>query len=59
MLSIGIEREPRRAFRLCPIGGNVGAIRVEGNKRVEPETVKTYLTFNVGDPYDLRKSTNP
>ena len=32
---------------------NVGAIRVEGNKRVEPETVKTYLTFNVGDPYDL------
>jgi outer membrane protein insertion porin family len=35
--------------------GSVGAIRVEGNKRVEPETVKTYLTFNVGDPYDLAR----
>ena len=49
------EREPGRACRPCPIGGNVGAIRVEGNKRVEPETVKTYLTFNVGDPYDLAR----
>ena len=35
--------------------GTVTAIRVEGNKRVEPETVRTYLTFNVGDPYDLAK----
>src|SRR5262249_59923078 len=33
----------------------VGVIRVEGNKRVESETVRTYLTFNVGDPYDLAK----
>ena len=35
--------------------GTVSAIRVEGNKRVEPETVRTYLSFNVGDPYDLAK----
>jgi len=35
--------------------GTISAIRVEGNKRVEPETVRTYLTFNVGDPYDLAK----
>src|SRR5215210_414324 len=35
--------------------GTVRAIRVEGNKRVEPETVRTYLTFNVGDEYDLAK----
>ena len=27
-------------------------IRVEGNKRVEPETVRSYLTFSAGDPYD-------
>jgi len=33
----------------------VTTIRVEGNKRVEPETVRSYLTFNVGDPYDLAK----
>ena len=35
--------------------GTISAIRVEGNKRVEPETVRTYLSFNVGDPYDLAK----
>ncbi|HEY6656278.1 MAG TPA: POTRA domain-containing protein, partial [Methyloceanibacter sp.] len=36
-------------------GPAVGAIRVEGHKRVEPETVRTYLTFNVGDSYDLAR----
>ena len=27
-------------------------IRVEGSKRVEPETVRSYLTFSTGDAYD-------
>src|SRR5262245_31614827 len=27
-------------------------IRVSGNRRVEPETVRSYLKFNVGDAYD-------
>lgn len=27
-------------------------IRVEGNRRVEPETVRSYLLFSAGDPYD-------
>lgn len=27
-------------------------IRVEGNRRVEPETVRSYLQFSVGQPYD-------
>jgi len=27
-------------------------IQIEGNRRVEPETVRTYLTFTEGDPYD-------
>lgn len=35
--------------------GTIRAIQVQGNKRVEPETVRTYLTFTVGDPYDLAK----
>lgn len=35
--------------------GTISAIRVQGNRRVEPETVRTYLTFNVGDAYDLAK----
>src|SRR6516162_3231980 len=30
-------------------------IRVAGNKRVEPETVRSYLRFTVGDPYDPGK----
>jgi len=30
-------------------------IRVEGNKRVEPETVRSYLQFSVGEPYDAGK----
>ena len=27
-------------------------IQVVGNRRVEPETVRSYLHFTVGDPYD-------
>jgi outer membrane protein insertion porin family len=30
----------------------IQTIRVEGNKRVEPETVRSYLTFSTGDAYD-------
>src|SRR5262245_60411356 len=30
-------------------------IRVSGNRRVEPETVRSYLKFNVGDAYDPGK----
>jgi len=29
----------------------IADIKVSGNKRVEPETVKSYLTFSVGDRY--------
>jgi outer membrane protein insertion porin family len=32
--------------------GRVREIRVAGNKRVEPETVRSYLKFSVGDIYD-------
>jgi outer membrane protein insertion porin family len=33
-------------------GAAIQTIRVEGNKRVEPETVRAYLTFSPGDNYD-------
>ena len=33
-------------------GASIQAIRVEGNKRVEPETIRAYLTFSPGDGYD-------
>ena len=36
-------------------GGAIREIRVVGNRRVEPETVRSYLKFNVGDAYDRRQ----
>jgi outer membrane protein insertion porin family len=35
--------------------GAIREIRVVGNRRVEPETVRSYLQFTVGDPYDAGK----
>ena len=32
--------------------GVIRQIRVDGNRRVEPETVRSYLDFTVGDQYD-------
>jgi outer membrane protein insertion porin family len=32
--------------------GAIQNIQVEGSKRVEPETVRSYLTFSTGDTYD-------
>jgi len=36
-------------------GAIVRQIEVDGNRRVEPETVRSYLRFSVGDIYDPRK----
>src|SRR5204863_3686538 len=36
-------------------GATIREIRVAGNRRVEPETVRSYLKFNVGDVYDPGK----
>ncbi len=36
-------------------GAVVRDIRVTGNRRVEPETVRSYLQFSVGDAYDASK----
>jgi outer membrane protein insertion porin family len=35
--------------------GRIREINVVGNRRVEPETVRSYLRFSVGDPYDPAK----
>ena len=35
--------------------GVIREIKVAGNRRVEPETVRTYLRFNAGDQYDPAK----
>jgi len=33
---------------------SISDVQVSGNKRVEPETVKSYLTFSVGDRYTAK-----
>jgi len=35
-----------------PTGGIISEIRIEGTQRVEPETVKSYLLVQPGDPFD-------
>ena len=55
MLSVAMSASLGELSAHAQSAGTVSAIRVEGNKRVEPETVRTYLSFNVGDPYDLAK----
>ncbi len=34
-------------------GGIIEEVRVEGTQRIEPETVRSYLRLNPGDPFDL------
>jgi len=33
-------------------GGTLREVRVEGTQRIEPETVRSYLRLNPGDPFD-------
>src|SRR5258706_1293484 len=37
-------------------GGGIRDIRVVGNRRIEPETVRSYLTFTAGQRYDTYKA---
>jgi outer membrane protein insertion porin family len=42
-----------------PVGavaqGTIESIRIEGSQRIEPETVRSYLSVKPGDPYDAEK----
>src|SRR5262245_16520885 len=37
---------------LAQRGGVVTAIVIEGNSRVEPDTIRSYVAIQVGQPYD-------
>jgi outer membrane protein insertion porin family len=42
----------------APIANPTGAVRsivVQGNERLEPETVRSYVGLNIGDPYDRER----
>lgn len=36
-------------------GDPIQEIRVEGNQRIEPETVRSYMQINPGDPFDAQR----
>jgi outer membrane protein insertion porin family len=50
-LSLGVSASLGE-FSALAQGATIQTIRVEGNKRVEPETIRAYLTFSPGDSYD-------
>jgi outer membrane protein insertion porin family len=39
------------------MGGTVEEVRIEGSERIEPETVRSYLTVQPGDQFDATKSS--
>jgi len=43
---------PRDSFAQVPSGGTIAEIRIEGMQRVEPETVRSYMKVQPGDPFD-------
>lgn len=40
---------------LAQAQGTIEAIKIEGSQRIEPETVRSYLSVKPGDPYDAEK----
>jgi outer membrane protein insertion porin family len=44
-----------RAVAQVPSGGIISEVRIEGAQRVEPETVRSYMQVQPGDPFDADK----
>ena len=57
LLSPGVVCADAVLFKATAIAqaSAIRAINVSGNRRVEPETVRSYLKFSVGDAYDPAK----
>jgi outer membrane protein insertion porin family len=55
LLAIEISAPHIGASTAAMAQGVVRSIEVEGNRRVEADTVRSYLQFNVGDAYDAGK----
>ncbi len=49
----GQPRAPRSARPVAATaGGAIGAIKVEGNQRIEDSTIRSYMLVQPGDPFD-------
>jgi outer membrane protein insertion porin family len=53
-LAIAITMPPLGNAQVAA-GGTISEIRIEGTERVEPETVKSYMTVQPGDPFDSER----
>lgn len=49
--AIAISLPPESSAQVAA-GGTIAEIRIEGTQRVEPETVRSYMTVQPGDPFD-------
>jgi outer membrane protein insertion porin family len=49
--AIAISLPPESSAQVAA-GGTIAEIRIEGAQRVEPETVRSYMTVQPGDPFD-------
>lgn len=47
-----VQAAPAPSFSEQLSGGTVREIRIEGTERIEPETVRSYLAIQPGDPFD-------
>jgi outer membrane protein insertion porin family len=46
---------PEASAQSISSGDPIQEIRIEGNQRIEPETVRSYMQLNPGDPFDARR----
>src|ERR1700716_624166 len=44
-----------RASPASASGGTIGSVRIEGIQRIEPETVRSFLLVQTGDPWDAER----
>jgi outer membrane protein insertion porin family len=44
-----------RAAAAAASGGTIASVRIEGIQRIEPETVRSYLLVQTGDPWDAER----
>jgi outer membrane protein insertion porin family len=51
----GVAPVPAAAPAAVAPGGIVREVRIEGSQRVEPETIRSYLLIQPGDPFDTER----
>ncbi|MEM7168916.1 MAG: outer membrane protein assembly factor BamA [Pseudomonadota bacterium] len=55
MATLGSGKGREALAQSISSGGIINEIRVEGTQRIEPESVRSYMRVNPGDPFDLQR----